>query len=216
MTKPDKHSKPQNPQPPSPENASPAAGDIPAPQNGQAVPGETAPEGAAAPEAAQEPLVGLTLAEYTQLQDRAEQSEQKAKEYFEGWQRERADFANYRRRMERDSATLQQNLTGTIIKRYLVVLDDLDRALKARPTQGEGAAWSEGVELIARKLSSILDMEGVKIISADGAQFDPVLHEAISHENSPDHHSGQVIEVVQRGYMIGDRVLRPALVRVAQ
>lgn len=156
------------------------------------------------------------MAEYTELQNRLEQAEQKAKEYLDGLQRERADFSNYRRRVERENAVLQQNMTGNIIKRYLVIVDDLDRALKTRPTQGEGAAWAEGVELISRKLATILDAEGVKVIPAEGAQFDPVLHEAITHEDSPDHQSGQIIEVVQKGYMIGDRVLRPALVRVAR
>ena len=183
-----------------------------APQNGS-VP---APESESTPESAQEPLVGLTMDEYNQMQDKITQADKKSKEHFEGWQRERADFLNYRKRIERENTQLHQNLTGQIIKKYLVILDDLDRALKARPSQGEGAVWADGIELIFRKLNSILDAEGVKIIPADGAMFDPSLHEAISNEDSPDHESGQVIEVVQKGYTINDRVLRPALVRVAR
>jgi molecular chaperone GrpE len=175
-----------------------------------------APEANAAPEAAQEALVGLTMAEYAELQHKIEQSEQKSKEYFDGWQRERADFNNFRRRIERENTQLQQNLTGQVLKKYLVVVDDLARALKARPTQGEGAAWSEGVELIFRKMNMILEAEGVKPIPSDDGMFDPNLHEAISHEDSPNHQSGQIIEVVQQGYLIGERVLRPALVRVAR
>jgi molecular chaperone GrpE len=175
-----------------------------------------APESGAAPEAAQEPLVGLTLDEYNDLQKKVEQAEQKSKEYYEGWQRERADFVNYRKRIERENALLHQTLSGQILKKYLVILDDLERALKNRPAQGEGADWSQGVELITRKLTTILDSEGVKPIEAKGAMFDPTLHEAISNEDSPDHKSGEVIDVVQNGYMIGDRVLRPALVRVAR
>lgn len=170
----------------------------------------------AASQAVQEALVGLTIAEYSELQQRIEQAELKSKEYFEGWQRERADFNNYRRRIEQDNVQAKQNLTAQVIRKYLVVVDDLARALKARPTQGEGAAWSEGVELIYRKLTTILDGEGIKPMSADGAQFDPNLHEAITHEDSPDHESGQIIEVVQQGYLLGERVLRPALVRVAR
>jgi molecular chaperone GrpE len=175
-----------------------------------------APEANAAPEAAQEPLIGLTLAEFSELQNKIEQAEQKSKEYFDGWQRERADFNNYRRRIERENTQLQQNLTGQVLKKYLVVVDDLARALKARPMQGDGAAWSEGVELIFRKMNMILEAEGVKAIPLDNGVFDPSLHEAISHEDSPDHQSGQIIEVVQQGYFIGDRILRPALVRVAR
>ncbi len=139
-----------------------------------------------------------------------------AKEYFEGWQRERADFANYKKRIERDQVQLSQNLNGNIIKKYLVVVDDMERALKNRPVDPEGAKWAEGIELIYRKLVTILENENVKRIPAESAEFDPNIHEAISHEDSPDHKSGQVIEVLQQGYMIGDRVLRPALVRVAK
>jgi molecular chaperone GrpE len=137
-------------------------------------------------------------------------------EYFEGWQRERADFANYKKRIERDQMQLSQSVNGTIIKKYLVIIDDLERALKNRPVDSEGAKWAEGIDLIYRKLQTILESESVKRIPAESAEFDPTIHEAISHEESPDHESGQVIEVLQQGYMIGDRVLRPALVRVAK
>jgi molecular chaperone GrpE len=95
-------------------------------------------------------------------------------------------------------------------------MDDLERALKDRPSDGEAASWSEGIELIHRKLSALVIAEGVEEILAEGTSFDPVLHEALSHEESDDHGEGQVIEVVQRGYRMGDRVLRPALVRVAK
>ena len=149
------------------------------------------------------------------LQD-LEQSRQKAQEYFDGWQRERADFLNYKKRLERDQEQRNNNFTSNFIKKYLVILDDLDRALKTRPTQGDGAGWSEGVELIYRKLQNYLEMEGVRPIPTDQKTFDPTLHEAISHEVSPNHESGEIIEVVQQGYTLGDRVLRPALVRVAQ
>jgi molecular chaperone GrpE len=149
------------------------------------------------------------------LQD-MEQSRLKAQEYFDGWQRERADFLNYKKRLERDQEQRNNNFTLNFIKKYLVILDDLDRALKTRPTQGDGAAWSAGVELIYRKLQNYLEMEGVRPFPTDQKTFDPTLHEAISHEASPDHESGEIIEVVQQGYMLGDRVLRPALVRVAQ
>jgi molecular chaperone GrpE len=139
-----------------------------------------------------------------------------SKEYFEGWQRERADFTNYKKRIERDQIQMAQSFNGSIIKKYLVVVDDLDRALKNRPVDPEGAKWAEGIELIYRKLQTILENENVKRIPAEDAEFDPNIHEALSHEDSPDHESGQVIEVLQQGYMLGDRVLRPALVRVAK
>ena len=161
-------------------------------------------------------MVALTLEEYTALEQQRDEARQQAKEYFDGWQRERADFQNYKRRIERDQAQIQDNTTGRIVKKYLVILDDLERALKSRPTEGQGAAWADGIELIARKLQNILDQEGVKRIPAEEQLFDPNLHEAITHEDHPERKSGEIIEVVQQGYTIGERVLRPALVRVAR
>lgn len=150
------------------------------------------------------------------LQNELKETQAKANEYLEGWQRARAEFANYKRRIERDQAQVYQNAAGNIIKRYLEILDDLERALKNRPPEGEGAVWSEGIELIYRKLQAILESEGVKPIDALNQAFDPNQHEAISLEESAEHDSGQVIDVLQQGYLIGDRVLRPALVRVAR
>ena len=164
----------------------------------------------------QPPMVALTLEEYSALEKQREEARQQAREFSEGWQRERADFQNYKRRVERDQAQVLESTTGRIVKKYLVILDDLERALKTRPTEGQGAAWAEGVELIARKLSNILDQEGVKRIPAEQQTFDPNLHEAITHEDHPERKSGEIIEVVQQGYTIGERVLRPALVRVAR
>lgn len=150
------------------------------------------------------------------LEKQLEECQSKASEYLDGWQRARAEFANYKKRVERDQAQTYQYVTGNIIKKYLDILDDLELALKNQPQEGEGAAWASGIELIARKLSSILESEGVKPIQTDGEEFDPNLHEALTHEESADHSSGQIIDVVKQGYTMGDRVLRPALVRVAK
>jgi molecular chaperone GrpE len=150
------------------------------------------------------------------LRQELEQALAKAKEYSEGWQRERADFANYKRRIERDQQLLSQNITGEVVKKYLLVLDDMDRAMKLRPEEGDLRVWSGGIELIYRKLQNILDSENIKRIPAEDQEFDPNRHEAISYEESPEHSSGQIIGVVQEGYTIGDRVLRPARVRVAR
>ena len=150
------------------------------------------------------------------LKKELEECQSQSSSYFDGWQRERADFSNFRRRIEREQAQAYQNAVGNVAKKFLVVSDDLSRALKNRPTDGEAAAWAEGLDLIYRKLQQLLESEGVHKMDATGEQFDPNRHEAISHEESPDHESGQIIEVVQDGYLLGDRVLRPALVRVAR
>lgn len=139
----------------------------------------------------------------------------KVEENMDGWKRAQAEFSNYRKRMERDRSQQHQDLTVEIITRYLEVVDDLDLALKNRPADGEGGEWADGIELIYRKLITILDKEGVIPMNALGETFDPNLHEAISQDESPEHESGQIIEVLKEGYLIGERVLRPSLVRIA-
>lgn len=153
-----------------------------------------------------------------QLGHERDQALVKANEYLEGWQRERAEFFNYKKRMERELSQGGQNAFGNAIRRYLDIADDLGRALKStnRPTEGSGAIWAEGIDLIHRKLVSAFEADGVKMIEIEGKSFDPNLHEAISSEDSPDHESGQIIEVVQPGYILGERVIRPARVRVAR
>ncbi|NPA92997.1 MAG: nucleotide exchange factor GrpE [Chloroflexi bacterium] len=151
------------------------------------------------------------------LQSELETTRAQMQEYLDGWQRERAAFANFRKRVEQQQEQTRRDITASIVKRYLEVLDDLELALKNRPTEGEGAAWAEGIELIYRKMLAILEAEGVKPIPAEpGMPFDPRFHEAITHEPHDEHGSEEIIEVVRQGYMIGDQVLRPALVRVAQ
>lgn len=134
---------------------------------------------------------------------------------LDGWQRAQAEFVNYRKRVERDQTRTYEDAAARIIKSFLPALDDLTRALPDRPIEGEAGEWANGMELIHRKMLNILEVEGVTRMDVEGEMFDPNIHEAISMEESPDHESGQIIEVIQPGYMIGERVLRAALVRVA-
>lgn len=185
---------------------------------------ENPPENTPAPEngsaggegASQVPMVALSMEEYDTLQRELEQTRTQSNEYFDGWQRERADFSNYKRRVERDGAQAYQNALSSVLKKHLVILDDLERALKTRPNDGDGATWADGVALIHRKLVNLLEQEGVRRMEAENELFDPNRHEAIMLEDSSDHTSGQIIEVIQQGYLLGDRVIRPALVRVAR
>ena len=150
------------------------------------------------------------------IESELESLKAQADEYLDGWQRARAEFANYKKRIEREQAEARDRIAGDTLLRFLGVMDDLERALKDRPSNLDAASWAAGIELIYRKLSALIIAAGVEEIFADGTSFDPVLHEALSHEESDGHAEGQVIEVVQRGYRMGDRVLRPALVRVAK
>jgi molecular chaperone GrpE len=147
------------------------------------------------------------------LQVELSESQAKAQEYLDALQRERADFTNYRRRVELESAQIGRLASGTTIKKFLAAIDDLERALAHRPADD---VWANGVELVYRKFQSILEAEGVMPMQAEGQPFDPNLHEAVMQEPSETHPSGSVIAVLQQGYMHGDRVLRPAMVKVAQ
>ncbi len=152
-------------------------------------------------------------AEREALINQLKEAEAKIVEYKDGWARSQAEFQNYRKRIERDNEMMYASMKGDIIKKVLPALDDLERALANRPADD---AWANGVELIARKMQNILEVEGLKRIDAKGKPFDPNFHEAISHEPNEEVESEHVIDVVQNGYMLGERVIRPALVRVAQ
>lgn len=154
------------------------------------------------------------------LQKELEQARSKAAEYLDGLQRERASFANFKRRVEREQAEMYQSAAGRVVGRYLDVLDDFDRAIKGRPADSDGAEalakWTDGIGLIHRKFQAVLDAEGVTRIEAEGQPFDPAVHEAVVHAESAEHPSGHVVEVLRQGYRLGDRVIRPALVKVAK
>jgi len=154
--------------------------------------------------------------EMAQLQKDLEAAQAKAAEYLDGWQRSRAEFSNYKKRVEKEQAETYQNAAARIIARYLDVLDDFDRAMTDRPLEGEVAKWADGVTLIYRKLQNILETEGVTRIEAEGQEFDPTLHEAVTHEESDSHPAGHIIAVLRQGYKLGEKVIRPALVRVAR
>jgi molecular chaperone GrpE len=147
-----------------------------------------------------------------ELERQLAEAQSQAAEYKDGWQRSVADFQNYRRRVQVEKDEAYQTALGNVIKRYLPILDDLERALQNKPAD----PWADGIELVSRKLKTILENEGVERIQAEGQMFDPNFHEAISQEPAEGVESGRVIGVVQNGYMLGERVLRPATVRVAQ
>ncbi|MGH2393061.1 MAG: nucleotide exchange factor GrpE [Candidatus Limnocylindria bacterium] len=139
---------------------------------------------------------------------------ERADQNLSNWQRAAADFSNYRRRMDEERAAAGQFANAILLGRLLAVLDDYDRALDSVPPNTHDA-WVEGIRLVERKLRGLLESEGVTPIEAVGKPFDPNLHEAVVHEDTTQHPDNTVIDEVQRGYLLHDRVLRPALVRVA-
>jgi len=151
------------------------------------------------------------------LQKELAEARAKAHEYLDGWQRARAEFANYKKRQEQQSADLRAFATVDLIRKLLPIQDDFERAIKTLPEGIAHMTWIEGVMLIHRKLQLILESEGLKAIEIKkNDPFDPSLHEAISHDEAEGVESGHIIEELQKGYKIGDRVIRPALVRVAK
>jgi molecular chaperone GrpE len=157
------------------------------------------------------------LAEIEQLKAELETAQRQSDEYLGLLQRERAEFNNYRRRTaeerERDLGLAGEDL----IRKVLAIADDFDRAIEARPDAIAGDPWVEGVAAIDRKLRALLESEGVNAIEASpGTPFDPREHEAIANVAGTEHDEGSIVNEVRRGYRLRDRVLRPALVAVAQ
>ena len=149
------------------------------------------------------------------LEEQLAQAQAQAKEYLDGWQRARAELANFKKRVERERSQMYDAARIALIARFLEILDDFERALGNVPEGLDSDDWFEGLTLIQRKLIGLLEAEGVSEIEAEGQTFDPALHEAIAQEARDDHEEGQIIEVVQKGYMLGERVVRPARVRLA-
>jgi molecular chaperone GrpE len=136
-------------------------------------------------------------------------------DYHDRWMRKAAEFDNYRRRVERERREQADQSVIDLLQELLLVVDDFDLALTVDAGESAGA-YRKGVELIHAKLHDLLRKKGVKPIDAVGADFDPNLHQAEIHEVSADHREGEVISEMRKGYTIGDRLLRPSMVKVAK
>ena len=165
----------------------------------------------------QEELVTLSKAEYEALNAALEEAKKKEQENLESWLRERADFSNYKKRIERDQETAKNSYKADVLKKFIPVLSDLELAYQHRPEDGEAASWAEGIELIIRKFNSILENDGLKKIDVKaGDKLDPNIHMAVSYEENDEFGSEEIIEVLKNGYRMGDKVIEPAIVRVAK
>jgi molecular chaperone GrpE len=156
------------------------------------------------------------LADIDALKGERDAIQQKADEYLAGLQRERAEFANYRRRTSEEREAMLGLAGEDLIRKVLVLADDFDRAIEAQPAELAGDAWVEGVTAIDRKLRALLESEGVSQIDASpGRPFDPREHEAIASVPGTGRNDGDIVEEIRRGYRLRDRIVRPALVAVA-
>jgi molecular chaperone GrpE len=172
-----------------------------APEGASADPVEDEESTESAPEAAD---VTALLAQALEQRD----------EYLRDLQRVAADFDNYRKRAAREQDALVARAHERLVKELLPILDDLERALDAAEIHDE-ATVVDGVRLVQRALQAALEREGLAVIETDGP-FDPHVHEALLAQPVEDAEPGAVVEVLQKGYKLGDRVLRPARVIVAE
>jgi molecular chaperone GrpE len=141
---------------------------------------------------------------------------QRADDAEAGWQRARADYANLKRRMLEERSELAVSTSDRLLGRVIELADDFDLAIEHVPDDVRGSAWLEGIDAIDRKLRALLEAEGVRPMGTEGEPFDPHTQQAISYEDDASVPDGTVLKVLQRGYTIRDRVLRPALVAVAR
>ena len=130
--------------------------------------------------------------------------------------RKSAEFENYRKRTDRERATFIETAAAGILEELLPLVDDLERALKADAGSEGSDAFRRGVELIHRQLTDLLRKRGVTPIEAVGMDFDPNYHQAVAHEPVEGRQEGEIVEEFRRGYMLGDRLLRPSMVKVAK
>jgi molecular chaperone GrpE len=151
-----------------------------------------------------------------QLSAELEAAEQRAAEAEAGWQRARADFANLKRRTEEERAESATIAADRLLIRVLDLADDFDLAIEHVPDEAKHSPWVAGIAAIDRKLRTLLEAEGISAMEGEGEPFDPHTQQAISYEDTVDVPDGTVTKVIQRGYTIRDRVLRPALVAVAR
>ena len=171
-----------------PAAQSPGASD---PRTADVAPGE---------DPAPDPLTALTR-ERDDFQDR--------------WLRKAAEFDNYRKRIERERREQADQAVAQLLAELLGAIDDFDRALTV-DAGPRAEAYRKGIEIIHAKLHDVLRKQGVEPIEALGTDFDPTLHQAVVHEESPEHREGEVIGELQRGYLLHGRLLRPAMVKVAK
>jgi molecular chaperone GrpE len=137
-------------------------------------------------------------------------------EYYELLLRKSAEFDNFRKRVERERKAQAESAAANMIEELLPLMDDLERALKVDTDSEAGDAYRRGVELIHRQLGDILRKRGVRPVEAVGEDFDPYYHQAVAHDPVEGRRDGEIIEEFRRGYLLGDRLLRPSMVRVAK
>lgn len=149
------------------------------------------------------------------LEEELERTKKEAAEYLDLLRRVKADFENYRKRVLKEQTELLKYSKKDLIAKLLPVIDNFERALQIKDPTKEPKALFEGVKLIYKQLMEILQKEGVESFGKVGENFDPFYHEAFSKEETSEEPEGKILHVFQKGYKLHDKVIRPALVKVA-
>jgi molecular chaperone GrpE len=136
-------------------------------------------------------------------------------ELMDKYRRALADFSNFRKRQERDREVEVRRMSMDVLRQFLPIIDDFRRANENVPQPLADSEWVAGVRLVERKIEKLLEQFGVEPIEAEGKHFDPHYHSALMQEESDEYPAGIVIQDMQRGYMMGDDVLRPTMVKVS-
>lgn len=178
-------------------------------------PAEDPPAATAPPDAAKDRPANTEVLEGGDRSEALADLERQRDEFRDRWLRKTAEFENYRRRIERERREQADQAVVDLLLELLGVVDDFDLALTVDAGEAAGT-YRKGVEMIHGKLHDILKKYAVRPIDAVGADFDPNLHQAVSHEHTAGYRDGEVIDELRRGYMINDRLLRPAMVKVAK
>lgn len=152
----------------------------------------------------------------SELEAQLAEAKKQSDEYLDNWRRMTAEFQNFKRRAEKDKADYGQYANQRLLKRMLDVMDSFDAGFKTMPAALKTEPWVEGMRAVERQMLQILEQEGVTPIEAQDKDFDPNFHEAISYEPAEGAREGQILDELQRGYKLQDRVLRPARVKVAK
>ena len=150
------------------------------------------------------------------LQAELDQTKNQAEEYYTHLQRLQAEFDNYRKRTQKEKEDFAKYASERVVEGLLPVLDNFERAVEASKTTQDMKSFSQGVEMIFKQLQGILAKEGLAAIEAVGQPFDPNLHEAVLQVDSEDYPESTVVEELQKGYYLKEKVIRPSMVKVSR
>lgn len=182
--------------------------------NVEAVDAESQAEQPEAAEAAEGAAEGAAD-ESNELQKQLEEARQQLEEAQQRWLRAQADFDNFRRRTRQEKEQLIQYASMNVLEQLLPVIDNFERAVASSVESKDFDSLAKGIDMVFRQMMGVLENEGLKPIDAVGSAFNPEVHQAVMQVESDEHEEGIVVEEVQKGYMLKEKVLRPSMVKVS-